>query len=335
LTAGSLWIPILGAAAAAAAALVVLFRNARRLPQAIPGPRSLHGRPVPRVGGLSIWAGFAPAAFLDWPALPGPPAAWLLAFASVAAISLVDDIRGVHPGVRMVAHVGAALAVAAVIVTAGAGDSGFATIVGVGAVALAIAWSANLYNFMDGSDGMAALMAAVGFAAYGFAAERAGGDGGAYFALAAAALPFLVVNLPPARMFMGDVGAVPLGFLAAAFGFGGWRAGMWPDWFPLLVFLPFVADATVTLAARTLRRERLWEAHKFHYYQRLHQLGAGHSGTLGVFGVLIAGTAASAATTLALDPGSGWLVTVAWGGVLLALFSGIEYYWQRRIPKPP
>lgn len=198
-----------------------------------------------------------------------------------------------------------------------------------------IAWSANLYNFMDGNDGMAALMAVVGFAAYGFAAERAGSDGGAYFALAAAVLPFLVVNLPPARMFMGDVGAVPLGFLAAASGFGGWRAGLWPDWFPVLVFLPFVADATVTLAARALRRERLWEAHKFHYYQRLHQLGAGHSGTLGVFGVLIAGTAGSAAATLALDPGSGWLVTVAWGGVLLALFSGIEYYWQRRIPKPP
>ena len=73
-------------------------------------------------------------------------------------------------------------------------------------VALAIAWSANLYNFMDGSDGMAALMAVVGFAAYGFAAETAGSDGSAYFALAAAVLPFLVVNLPPARILAATIG---------------------------------------------------------------------------------------------------------------------------------
>ena len=68
----------------------------------------------------------------------------------------------------------------------------------------------------------------------------AGAPAQAYAALAAATVPFLAVNLPPARAFMGDVGAVPLGFLAAAFGIAGWRAGVWPAWFPLLVFLPFV-----------------------------------------------------------------------------------------------
>ena len=99
---------------------------------------------------------------------------------------------------------------------------------------------------------------------------------------------------------MGDVGAVPMGFLAAALGAGRLaRRDAGPAWFPLLVFLPFVADATVTLGKRLWRRERVWEAHRMHYYQRLHQLGAGHRGTLLVFGVLMAGTTASALATLA------------------------------------
>ena len=76
-------------------------------------------------------------------------------------------------------------------------------------------------------------------------------------------------------MFLGDVGAVPLGFFAAAFGIAGVAGGAWEPWFPLLVFLPFIADASATLARRIAARERFWESHKSHHYQRLHQLGAG------------------------------------------------------------
>ena len=96
-------------------------------------------------------------------------------------------------------------------------------------VALACAWSLNLYNFMDGSDGLAAAMAIVGFAAYARGARAAIGAPLALpLALAAATVPVLAVNRPPARMFLGDVGAVPLGFLAAALGIGGIAGGAWP-----------------------------------------------------------------------------------------------------------
>jgi len=78
---------------------------------------------------------------------------------------------------------------------------------------------------------------------------------------------------------MGDVGSVPLGFLAAAMGLLGWQRGAWEWWFPVLVFSPFVVDASVTLARRIFRRERVWEAHRDHYYQRLVQLGWGHRRT--------------------------------------------------------
>jgi UDP-GlcNAc:undecaprenyl-phosphate GlcNAc-1-phosphate transferase len=329
LIAGPAWLMVLIAAAGSGIALLALARAAPQLPVDHPGPRSLHARPVSRVGGLAIWAGFLPIALAAPPPLPGSPAVWLLAWAGIAAVSLADDFRGVHPVYRLAGQLAAAAPLALAIMRGGDAASGPAALLWVAAAVLALVWAANLYNFMDGSDGLAAAMGVCGFGAYGFAAWQAGAPPTAYFALAAATLPFLAVNAPPARMFMGDVGAVPLGFLAAAFGLGGWRAGTWPGWFPVLVFLPFIADATVTLARRIWLRERVWEAHRMHYYQRLHRLGAGHRGTLLVFGVLIAGTATSALVALALDPGAGWTVTAVWSSALVALFCGIEYQWRR------
>jgi UDP-N-acetylmuramyl pentapeptide phosphotransferase/UDP-N-acetylglucosamine-1-phosphate transferase len=93
---------------------------------------------------------------------------------------------------------------------------------------------------------------------------------------------------------MGDVGSVPLGFLAGALGVYGWSQGVWPVWFPLLVFAPFVCDATLTLLRRLLRRERVWQAHKEHYYQRLVRMGYGHRGTAFIEYAVMAGCAATA-----------------------------------------
>jgi UDP-N-acetylmuramyl pentapeptide phosphotransferase/UDP-N-acetylglucosamine-1-phosphate transferase len=147
--------------------------------------------------------------------------------------------------------------------------------------ALAIAWLTNLYNFMDGSDGLAGGMAVFGFGTYGVAAFSAGDQPLAVFSvsLMAAAAAFLIFNFAPARIFLGDVGSVPLGFLAGALGLAGWRDETWPWWFPLLVFAPFIADASFTLCKRALRGEPVWRAHREHYYQRLVRLGAGHRAT--------------------------------------------------------
>ena len=284
---------------------------------------------MPRVGGLAVWAGFLPAAVLAPPSVPGVWPIWMLAWALVVAVSLIDDWHSVHPGYRLGSHLAAAVAVTASTPGALAGPVSWVLVM---ATALFLVWAANLYNFMDGSDGLAAAMGICGFTAYGIGATYAGAPATVYFALAAATVALLAVNVPPARTFMGDVGAVPMGFLAAAFGLAGWWMGTWPSWFPLLVFLPFVADATLTLAKRLLRGERVWEAHKEHYYQRLHQLGAGHSGTLLCFSVLMVGTTASALVTLATDPGVGWGVTAAWTMGLCALFSGIDYHWRHRTP---
>ena len=331
-------VPIAAACAfVLSAAAIVLLRRARGgLPSDVPNARSLHERPVPRAGGYAIWLGFVPVALVLPPAFPGGLLGWLPPWFALAAVSAGDDVREVAIGTRLAVHAIAA-AWSAVVLVAGTSlpaEAGWMPALPVAAgLALAIAWCANLYNFMDGTDGLAGTMAAIGFTAYGCAA-LAGGDGTgsapALLALAAACVPFLCVNFPRASMFLGDVGAVPLGFLAAAFGAAGVVDGRWPAWFPLLVFLPFGADATLTLFARMRRRERWWEGHRVHYYQRLAQMGAGHRGTLAVYAALMAGMAASALACLALAPAAGWWALAAWTLIVVMLFATIDYHWRKK-----
>lgn len=320
-------LPPAAAAALACLGLAVLLRIRGRLPVAVVDARTLHEGAIPRVGGVALWLGFVPLALLvpvpDWmqPALWGGP--WLL----LAAVSLRDDVRSVGVPLRLAVHLLA--------------SGWFAWSLGIAfalpwwaviGVFIATAWAVNLYNFMDGSDGLALTMAIAGFAAYGTVTIARGQAGSLPLALVGAALPLLVVNRPPARMFIGDVGAVPLGFLAAAVGAAGVAAGVWPAWFPVLVFLPFVADATATLARRVLRGERFWQSHRSHYYQRLHRLGAGHGGTLAAYGALIVACAATAVGCAILAPQWGLLALAVWCVAHGVIFAAIDYHWRRSAP---
>jgi UDP-N-acetylmuramyl pentapeptide phosphotransferase/UDP-N-acetylglucosamine-1-phosphate transferase len=297
-------------------AIRILLAHAGRLPQDHPNARSLHARAVPRAGGWAILAGWLGGTL--W--LPGPRP-WLWSLLAVVAVSVLDDRRGVHPLLRLVVHVAAALLCVRL--------AGWA-VQPLVAVVL-IVWMANLYNFMDGSDGLAAAMSVIGFASYAVAAWLAGaGAAVPLAALAAATVPFLLYNLPPARIFLGDAGSVPLGFLAATFGITGWLERWWPAWFPVLVFLPFVADASVTLALRAVRGARLWEPHREHCYQRLVRLGWGHGRTLGLYAGLMLGTAGSALWALVRAPSAGLPVLGAWAFALGSLLALTEYHWRRR-----
>jgi UDP-N-acetylmuramyl pentapeptide phosphotransferase/UDP-N-acetylglucosamine-1-phosphate transferase len=191
---------------------------------------------------------------------------------------------------------------------------------------------ANLYNFMDGSDGLAGGMALIGFSFYGVAAAAAGGTAFALvnFSIAASAAAFLVFNFHPARIFMGDAGAVPLGFLAGALGIIGWLREDWTWWFPLLVFSPFIVDASVTLARRLCAGERIWRAHRDHYYQRLVQLGWGHRKTaLAEYALMLACGAAGLAALAAPVAIQFALLGAACAGYL-ALIAAIGRAWGRR-----
>ena len=127
---------------------------------------------------------------------------------------------------------------------------------------------------------------------------------------------------------MGDVGSIPLGFLAAAFGVWGWQQGYWTFWFPILVFSPFVADATLTLLKRARRREKLEQAHCGHYYQRLVQMGWGHRNTAIVEYVLMLSAGVSALWGIGLDAKDQGSLLAWWSAIYLGLTMWVDRRWR-------
>jgi UDP-N-acetylmuramyl pentapeptide phosphotransferase/UDP-N-acetylglucosamine-1-phosphate transferase len=152
-----------------------------------------------------------------------------------------------------------------------------------------LVWMTNLYNFMDGMDGFAGGMTVLGFGMMAYLFWIGGQPVLCSIALmqAAAALGFLQHNFPPAKIFMGDVGSIPTGFLAGSLGVLGCREQVFDVWVPLVIFSPFIIDATATVLRRAMRGERIWRAHREHYYQRLVLAGWTHRRTVTVeYGVM-------------------------------------------------
>jgi UDP-N-acetylmuramyl pentapeptide phosphotransferase/UDP-N-acetylglucosamine-1-phosphate transferase len=289
-------VPPLLALVIAAVVIAVLMRSrVAALLLDRPNQRSLHAAPIPRLGGIGIIAGVT-AAWIY--AAPEIDLGLAVALVLLIGVSLRDDLGSVGVLWRLLAHFASALLPMTALLYASHGI--WLTL----AAALATAWMINLYNFMDGSDGLAGGMAVFGFGSYGYAALT-GGDfsfAAINFSVAAAALGFLFFNFPPARIFMGDVGAIPLGYLAAVLGIAGWLRGDWPLWFGVIVFSPFIVDATCTLLKRLVRGAKVWHAHREHYYQRLVQSGWGHRKTaLAEYGLMTL-TSGIALAGMRLDP---------------------------------
>lgn len=239
-----------------------------------PGHRSLHKSPTPRLGGVGIAVG-AVCGLLWLAVYRVPPLSVLVIAVPLFCVSIWEDLRPLPALVRLAAQLFISAAAAASFVgtslTLLPGVSWMPGLASWAVIALAVVWMTNLYNFMDGMDGLAGGMGTIGFGVIGFACWRAGANDIAdqAWVIAAACGGFLPWNLPPARIFMGDAGAIPLGFLAATLGLEAASRAVLPLWFTLLVFSPFLVDATLTLAARLRRGERVWQAHRSHYYQRL------------------------------------------------------------------
>lgn len=270
------WLALVGALAAAGAWLARRHALRRGLLD-LPGERRSHATPTPRGGGIGIvlaWLG-AILALATAGVLPGPLALAVVAGgALVGGAGFADDHRPLSPWWRLAAHVAAGL-----LLGAGLWSSGAAPWLAAGA-ALAVPIMVNVWNFMDGIDGLAASQAAL--AAGGFA--WLGGAPAAAWpaaALAAACLGFLPFNFPRARIFLGDVGSGLLGYalvVPAALLLEGREPAGAAALLPV-VFLPlsaFLLDATLTLGRRIVRGERWWTAHVGHAYQRLAARGGSH-----------------------------------------------------------
>ncbi len=246
---------------------------------AMPNERSSHRDPTPLGGGLAFVvpvtiAWFTLALLRQDPVLMTTALLGL----GLAIIGYMDDRRRVRPGLRLGAQVLASGTLAALVLWKARGAASLDHAFLVLAAALMLTWSANLFNFMDGLDGLAtteSLFVALGGLAV---AVGTGADAGFTLALAAMAgglLGFLPWNAPKARIFMGDVGSTWLGFTLAALAIQDSvrQPGLLSAW--LMLPALFVADATVCVVRRAFRGENVMAGHRAHAYQNLsRQLGS-------------------------------------------------------------
>ncbi len=314
----SAWLVPLSACCICWLTLMVLRLRVLRLPMDHPNERSLHVLPTPRVGGIGIMLGVMGASLLM-----NPSGLWPLLIGALilAVISLLDDYKNLPVLFRLLAHMGVAAICLIFISTMSVLSLILAT--------LAIVWMTNLYNFMDGTDGLAGGMAVIGFSALGIAAWWTGGAELALLcaAIAAAALAFLSFNFPPAKIFMGDAGSIPLGFLAAALAVYGVAQHYWPVLFPVMVFSPFILDASVTLIKRAWRREKIWHAHREHYYQRWVRMGCSHRQlALAAYALMLA--CAAAGLGLIKFPAYAAIITTLWLVAMMLIFIATDWRWS-------
>jgi UDP-N-acetylmuramyl pentapeptide phosphotransferase/UDP-N-acetylglucosamine-1-phosphate transferase len=328
--------PILLAFAVAAAGGGLYLRWAPRRALDVPNERSSHSRPTIRGGGLVIVLGFF-AGLAVWLSSGGSlsPRAlgWLVGALLVASVSFVDDLHPLPALPRLCTHLAGAL-----LLTFAGVQLDEPTAIAALLVAFAyVVVLTNVYNFMDGIDGLAVSQAVVAGAALAVAGivvrnPLVSITGGL---LSASSLGFAIYNVPPARMFMGDVGSTFLGFsfagvsLLSNIGVGGGRL---PIEFGLILFAPFLFDSLVTLARRLLRGERWYAAHRSHYYQRLVRCGLSHGKVTGLYAALAVVAAGAALVSLYVsDPLRQLLALVAYVPMLAvaALVSRLEQPNQR------
>ena len=275
---------LLGVAAAAlTCSLIGIFTvamtRARKLEA--PNARSMHKVAVPTGAGVGIVA----AILILWPWWRVPAGAiepaLLGGIAGLGALSWLDDRRRLSAAVRLGAQA-TAVALCLAVLPPEARVLEWLPLLGERCLlGLAWVWFINLFNFMDGIDGLAGsetIAVAAGFVALAACATPPDPYWRLALVVAASAAGYLAWNWHPARVFMGDAGSVPLGFvlgwlmldLALA---GQWAAG-------LILPLVFLADATWTLIARAGRGEKLWQPHRQHFYQRAVLAGATATGVV-------------------------------------------------------
>jgi len=247
-----------------------------------PNQRSSHLAPTPRGGGIAVTG----SVLLAWLVLykTGSVESLVIGIAFgtglLAVVSWIDDLRGLSPGVRLAVQSAAVtIGILALPETRNPLEAWLGPALYFTAAGLIWIWWINLFNFMDGIDGLAASeAAAIGGGLLLFASVGHGVDPVAALLAAGiigAAIGFLVWNWSPARIFLGDVGSVPLGYLSGFLLLALATRGRWK--IALILPLYFLADATITLLRRLLRGERVWEPHRQHFYQQAVCDGLGHA----------------------------------------------------------
>ncbi len=261
----------------------------------MPNKRSLHSQPTPRIGGLGVVAAFVVILPMLWIMLLPKATNWVLAtklaiallsYVVIAGVGLIDDLRRIGPLAKYLGQLLAAIIAiwGGVIFThlslPYVGLIGFGWAAGALLTILWLTGFSNFFNFMDGIDGLAGGVGAIYSLALACICFGTGHRllGAGSLMMAAACLGFLAHNFPPAKIFMGDVGSLFIGYVLAAFAVMTANSGERPAPFiaVALIFGTFIYDATLTIFRRLVRGEKIYQAHRSHLYQRLVIAGQSH-----------------------------------------------------------
>lgn len=290
-----------------------------QIPFDIPNERSLHVIPLPRCGGIAVVAAVLIIAVLFLDQL-----GWLIGSSlALSIVSLIDDKKGLSIPPRLLAHLGAS----GLVVFHLPLESPHIFL-----AAIAIVASTNFYNFMDGANGLAGGVSVIGFAVMAIAAGIQGDVEISLLSsvIAAASAGFLLFNFGNARIFLGDTGSIPLGFLAGGIGIAGWAREAWPLIFPGLVFFPFILDPVVTLIKRVYGQHIFWKPHREHYYQRIILLGWPHRRIALIYYGLTGASSSLGLFILNKEANTQLLCSVALLIIVLFLMRETDKLWDKR-----
>ncbi len=244
-----------------------------------PGSRSLHENPLPRGGGVTVAILVLSCLLvMQFTGVISALEFWAFFLGGVMTfiIGLLDDVRTVSVKIKGMGYLMAALCGVGIIESIQLGNilDEYISIVIWGMV---ITWAINLYNFMDGSDGLAGMQAVLAGSVMICVAYVLNLDLILYLSLVitASSCGFLIYNFPPAKLFMGDSGSCFLGFIFGMTGYYSTRMGLLPLAFWLVLFSVFICDSALTLMMRIVSGEKWYQAHRQHAYQKL--ILAGHS----------------------------------------------------------
>lgn len=260
--------------AAIAATALARFAAVRLGLLAEPNTRSSHATPTPTAGGVGFIlpvVGFLVMSIDEYP----PALVFATAGVAIALVGFLDDVKDLRRDVRLVAHLATATGCVALLTD----EPLLATAV----LTLGLAWWINLYNFMDGIDGIAAFQCVIyagGVLVIGEPAQSAG----MAWVLLAASVGFLCFNWAPAKVFMGDTGSGFLGVVTGSLALWLWQTGELPAVASLILLVGFWFDASYTLGVRIVTGQAFADAHRSHLYQILSRRW-GHGRTTALFGV--------------------------------------------------
>ena len=294
-----------------------------------PGPRSSHQRVITRGGGLALVAGFLLA--LLWLAFPSE---WVLPVAltmlAITVIGWLDDMYTLNVRWRLGGQ--AFIAIIAVFWLGPVSEIQFAaqsvpvpwlwTLLAIPA----LIWMINLFNFMDGADGLASSQVVFSAACFALAFYLNEQPELASIALclAAACAGFLMWNRPPARIFLGDAGSLALGWCLGLLALAGTLTGAISVWLAFSIVAVFVVDATATLIYRLMRGQRWYTPHRDHAYQQLIRRNWSHRTVMLVFNALNLMLVLPLVLTVLAFPGLDFIGALGLGFVLLGLWACVQ-----------